>query len=961
MDPERVTTLAEWPEPEGYRDIQIFLGFANFYRRFVWGYSDLIRPLQEHMTAAQKPPDGHKAKGKKTKKGPTRWYKDWSWPEDVRQSFLKIREAFCTAPVLVHFDPRNPIMLITDASDFAMARIVLQYDRNAPAIERHWRPVAYHSRKFNGPEVRYHTHDKELLAIVECFGHWRHYFGFTQETIRVLCDHNNLKYFMTTKALTSRQARWAELLAEFDFEIEYKPGDSNPADAPSRRPDYASGFKQETKRVANDTMLPTLQNKLRVWNGPPSVVKAVLQAAYQNQSRPGSPMDVDSTQTVEAMDIDGTDMERTSPGNAPVPNAGIIEAKNLNISEDDISHILRESSDHNEVDPNLHRLVAAVRSSAEALSSFVPTAKIRKAAEGESPFLEQPPESLIDFLRMAQERDPLYVSHMNSVDSERKRGRASVPLWTRDEHELLRYEGKVWVPQCQPLRLELLRRNHDDPLAGHYGKDRTREILRRKYYWPKMAKEINAYIEQCDSCARHKTRRHKPYGILRPLEPPSAPWQDFAMDFITDLPTSKDRNGVEYDSVLVVIDRFSKYVQYVPVRKTIDAKELALVIKERVFLKTGCPQTLLTDRGTVFTSEYWSSVCYHLAVHHRFSTAFHPQTDGQTERQNQELEMYLRHYCNYNQNNWAQLLPCAEFAYNSKRQESTKMSPIQIAFGRPPATFDGIPDDHWLPSQSRPPEGAEPDSILARRAKEHLEAWKKDWIAARDALEHAQELQQRYYNRKRIDFHFQENQLVLLNAKHIKTKRPCKKLDAKYLGPFEIAKKLGKATYRLKLPPGMSRIHPVFNVNLLEEYLGDTTNFQPGPISHLEVEGDRYEVEEILGHRVTNGTTYFLVKWYGWSEEHNTWEPEGNLDNCQEILERYWKNPQSIPERPTRTRGRRTGNAATSRAELLQSETAVTQSPAGDVIAPKEATSTLENMDVQKRGRGRPRGSRNRR
>lgn len=183
----------------------------------------------------------------------------------MRDAFLHLRELFTKAPVLQHFDPTKPVMVLTDASEFAMAAIILQPQSSGKATEQHWKPVAFWSRKFVGPQVRWHTHDKELCAIVESFKQWRHYLEYSPDTIRVLTDHNNLKYFMTTKELTPKQARWAEELARFDFEIEYKPGASNPADAPSRRPDYADGFQMGEAKSLRNVMLPTLQNKLRVW------------------------------------------------------------------------------------------------------------------------------------------------------------------------------------------------------------------------------------------------------------------------------------------------------------------------------------------------------------------------------------------------------------------------------------------------------------------------------------------------------------------------------------------------------------------------------------------------------------------------------------------------------------------------------------------------------------------------
>jgi hypothetical protein len=273
MDPIRVKTIKEWPEPEGYKDIQVFLGFANFYRRFIFNYSAIVRPLVDHMTAAQAPPEDLNADGKpkkkapaKSRKGPTKWHKPWSWPDDVRKAFEGLRQKFMEAPVLQHFDPTKPVMVMTDASDFAMAAILLQPASSELATNMHWKPVAFWSRKFTGPSLRWHTHDKELNAIVEAFRTWRHYLEHALSTIRVLSDHNNLRYFMTTKELSSKQARWAEELARFDFEVEYKPGPENPADGPSRRPDYAKGLMVGEQQALRDAMLPTLQQKLRIWS-----------------------------------------------------------------------------------------------------------------------------------------------------------------------------------------------------------------------------------------------------------------------------------------------------------------------------------------------------------------------------------------------------------------------------------------------------------------------------------------------------------------------------------------------------------------------------------------------------------------------------------------------------------------------------------------------------------------------
>src|SRR6201991_3043488 len=245
MDPSRVKTISEWKNntPGSFRDVQVLLGFCNFYRRFIKGYSRLAQPLTSLMKGSKN--------GKKT--GDLR--KEWGKAQ--QQAFINLLIAFEKGPLLRHFDPDKPIRLETDASKWALCGILSQL------FEGHWHPIAFYSRQFKGPELNYGTPDQEMLAIVEAFKHWRHYLEGSKHLVEVLTDHHNLQAFMRQPRLNGRQARWCYYLTPYDFEIRWRLGSTNPADAPSRRPDYmAQDQEDEGQDDPSLGLLATLRAKI---------------------------------------------------------------------------------------------------------------------------------------------------------------------------------------------------------------------------------------------------------------------------------------------------------------------------------------------------------------------------------------------------------------------------------------------------------------------------------------------------------------------------------------------------------------------------------------------------------------------------------------------------------------------------------------------------------------------------
>lgn len=357
------------------------------------------------------------------------------------------------------------------------------------------------------------------------------------------------------------------------------------------------------------------------------------------------------------------------------------------------------------------------------------------------------------------------------------------------------------------------------------------------------------------------------------------------MDFITDLPPSK-RGACVYDAILVIVDRYTKMNLYIATTKSCTAVDLTRILCDEVVRRFGMPTGIVSDRGSLFTSQFWSDFCYEAHVKRRLSTAFHPQTDGQTERANQTLEQYLRCYCNADQDNWAEMLPQAEFASNNAVHHAMRKSPFYMLYG-----FNPDVNVTTLPVRGEPQGRRMPAAEdAAKRLRNEHEELKQRW-------EESSKQQRKYYNAKHKARSFRVGDRVLLSTKNLKLKVPRKKLAPRFIGPFRILDAIGSQAYRLSLPTRM-RIHNVFHVSLLEPWhgRGDEPAEESMPLAD---ENDEWEVEEIVGDVKDSGEQYYLVKWQGWPEEYNTWEPEENVTHAESLLSAY-----KAQKRRRRGRGR---------------------------------------------------------
>ena len=823
MDPDKVRTINDWKDPKCLTDVQAFIGFANFYRRFIRDFSKIIGP----MVAL-------------TRKGVP-----FNWNPACKKAFVLLKKAFTEAPVLKPFDWTKDVILETDASDYVSAGVLSQYDD-----EGILHPVAFFSKKHSTTECNYEIYDKELLAIVRCFEEWRPELEGTPSPIKVISDHKNLEYFMTTKLLNRRQARWSEFLSRFNFKIQYRPGKQG------IKPDSLTRRSEDLPKEGDERLLHQSRTVLKKENLPdpraqPDLLNPPVQPEPPISDPPVQPEQL-APELPALLELPAPETRRTS--------------KSVQFTDNIQLHV----TTRNQARP--------ARTPAPAPE---PTVMPDPVPVPEPPVLTLP-DKLQTLFERGYREDPL----CKSIRTALFKNHARHPEITLSECELqepfLLYRSRLFVPDLPDLKSELLRQHHEAPTAGHPGRSKTYEMLHRNYYWPNMYRYVEQWVRNCHTCRRITSSREAHQGVLKPLPVPEQAWKDISMDFITHLEPSQG-----FDAILVVVDRLTKMKHFISCNGTCDAEGVAKLFVQHVWKIHGLPATVVSDRGPQFVSAFWRHLNKRLKIKALLSTAFHPETDGQTERMNAVLERYLRAFVSYLQDDWSEWLPLAEFTANLHSSESTRLSPFFANYGfHPRVGFEPVRPANNLPA-TRDAES------FARKMSDITDFLRSEMTAAQAR----QELQS---NRHRTPARrFRLGQLVWLDSRNIKTLRPRKKLDWKNLGPFPVKRVVSSHAYELELPASM-RIHPVFNVSLLRPAATD-----PAPGQHLpppppvEVEGlEEWEVEEVVASRWERrgrgpGRLYYTVKWTGYDDL--TEVPADHLGNARETVLNFHRRYPNQP------------------------------------------------------------------
>jgi hypothetical protein len=845
MDEEKVDAIRNWPQPRNLKDVQAFLGFCNFYRRFITGYSSIVRALTA-LTSSE-------SKG---------FSYPWAPNSAEELAFQQIKSLFSTAGFLAHFDPDKETWVETDASDYVTAAVLSQLDDHGVL-----RPIAFLSTKMTPAECNYEIYDKELLAIVRAFEEWRPELSGTKEPVQVLSDHKNLEYFMTTKQLNRRQARWAEFLSEFNFRITYRPGtegtkpDSmtrrsddlpNPMDESDPRNQHQRQVVLKTHQV-DDKITRVLMTKGRPHDG--SSYAAHIASVMFN--------DIHSNLTTLASLI-------YSEAETVQPVKGEVTTRTLRLET--------------------ARLTAIKEGTASAKTIDVPL----------SPNTSRPINEILEDVRVeyAQDKDMQAIIHALEVGDRRIPMELIKKGYRIEIKDCTIIDGMVYignrllVPNQETLQAQLLKTVHSSPVGGHAGRSTTFARISDWYYWPGMTDTVARFVQACNTCKRAKPFRKAKHGLLQPLPIPDRYWKDISVDFVGPLPKCTFE-GVVYEYIMVVVDRLSKLRKFIPLQN-LSTEHVVNSFFHWVWRNEGFPDTVVSDRGRQFVSHFWQRLCQRIGAQPRLSTSHHPESDGQTEIANAGLKQYLRCYVGFNQDDWVSYLPTAEFEANLAVNESTTVSPFEATKG-------------YLPKS-----GFEPPAAMGQglSAKQKTETAMADAVATRiqalsgklkEQLRWAQALMKLHADKKRLPAPLlKPGDRVMLDSRYIKTSRPSESLDDENMGPFTILKIINDHSYLLDLPPSM-KLFPVFHPWLLHLHevqpLEGQEEIPQGPVNVEEPDEEKkeYFVSEIVDSRIHKGRKDVLTgqkgrleykaKYPGWPDwnANPPWQPYWDFD-CDDLV-----------------------------------------------------------------------------
>lgn len=740
-----------------------------------------------------------------------------------------------------------PIWMITDGCATGIAGVISQGPE--------WKTAkisSFYSAKLNPAQQNYPVHEIEMLAGVETM---LRYTDILQGTrFQWLTDHKGLTHLLNQKNLSGRQARWLEKISSFTFTVVYIEGSENVvADALSRLYSFDSPgtlrsrseftyhdvVDDDTSTVDMDEVLPILAGvEARVATRRGSRVRRLTEkAALLRLDEASSDMDVPIVEAPGRSEDSAASVKDRFTVSGP-PEGG----NTANIAENPAESIVVPI-------PGPSTDVVAVQG-------------LTAMTQGSLGI------DLLAELRGKYHDDLFFRTIMEKPNEFRNFLIKNELVYLRENEREVLCIPKTLI-QGRNAREIVISEAHS--MLAHLGASKTIDYLRDNVWWKDMVTDVKSFCETCNTCKMSKPNNQKPYGLLNPLAVPSYPWESVGIDFVGPLPESRNRDG-QFDSITVVICLLTAMVHLIPSRTNYNASQIAELVFEQIYKIHGLPRSIVSDRDVLFTSAFWSRLHRLIGTRLRMSSAYHPQTDGSTERANRTVTQMLRQCIQPDQKDWVAKLPAIEFAINSARSESTGYAPFFLNFGRMPRTMiwgsasvDEYPSVRDFALQKKLALMSAHDSIIAARVKQ-----------TRDA------------NRKRQAIPFKAGDLVYLSAKNISFKKGlARKLLPKFIGPYKIVRDFGNSSFQVELPLHLKKrgIHDVFHSSLLRIHMPNDDRLFPGRMdTQLDGVGDddEWAVDRILSHHGSRTDATFEILW---KSGDVTWLPYYQITHLQALTD----------------------------------------------------------------------------
>jgi hypothetical protein len=830
MDPHKVDKVLNWKTPTNKDLLRSFIGAVGFLAPDCKG----IRVPMGYLS------------------GMTSESRPWRWDDTAQRAFEEVKSIVSDhrdrrRKALDYSEGAPPIWVTTDGCLTGGGGYVSQgEDPDNSDVVGFW------SGKWNPAQQNYPVHEQELLALVETLKRFRGILHGTKFTVRT--DHKGLTHLKTQRDLSHRQHRWLDVINEFDFDVQYIPGDTNGlADALSRiYSDEPQGTVRADSEYVNDIDEP-IRGKIPKTH--PVYVDASLISV----------MGVEARRSSRLVDKPGANYKETR------------DRKPKEIMEEDPLTLVEEFPD---------KIESGDESDETAIEEeFRDVQNVGKLVEDTQKLFRTIENADVSFpacLKEMYEDDPTYK-----------------PIIERPEH-YTNFELKgglvfnksggitrLAIPDVkidgQSIREAIIRQAHS--ILAHLGGHKTLLYLRDQVWWKTMVQDVIDYCKACPTCATSKSSMEKPRGLLKTMPVPSHPWQYIGIDFVGPVPESSNRNGA-FDMICVIIDQLTAMVHLVPTKQNYKAADMAEVIFDTVYKLHGLPERIISDRDLLFTSRFWKKLHTLLNVELRLSSAFHPQTDGATERANKTMTQMLRQCVSLKQKDWVTKLPAIEFAMNSARSSTTGFTPFYLNYGRNPSPMI------WKGEEVYP------------GVRQFAENMKNAIMSAHDAIIASHVSQTVQANKRRTPATYKEGDLVYLSTKNITMpKGRARKLAPKYLGPFPITKVIKEgATYQLELSDELTKrgINRAFHASLLRPHVPNDDRRFPGRLP-IQIPGfgekpDEWIVDQILTHHGKGIGSEFQILWKAGDRTWASYREVAHLN----ALDRYCelmgvKNASELP------------------------------------------------------------------